>query len=125
MMALSGATARSKRPTPAASSSNVVRLMVERKSTSSCIPSTERGASRFAERISFVLRTCLRSFAIALGASETETLGLCLASNSAAKWSTRSMSMSSPPQLSSHFTAFTSNCPWVFFLPASLASKVL
>ena len=40
----------------------------------------------------------LAQLAIALGASETETLGLRLASNSAAKWSTRSMSMSSPPQ---------------------------
>ena len=32
--------------------------------------------------------------------------------------------MSSPPQLASHATALTSNCPCVFFLPASLPSKV-
>ena len=123
-MALRGPAARVKIPFSFARASKSFRVIVDRKSTSSCMPSTDSGASLLALRISLVLRTCLRSLAIALGESNADTEGLCLASNSARKWSTRSMSMSSPPTDSSHLTALISNWPCCFFLPASLPSNV-
>ena len=124
-MVCSGAVAHARMPAVSASFSNSARLIELRKSWSSCMPSTEMGASLLALRISLVLRTCLRSLLTARGDASAETEGLCASSNSVAKWSTSTMSMSSPPHDSSHATALISNWPCVFFLPASLPSNVL
>ena len=64
-MSRSGLAMRSKMSPE--SSVNSSRVIFDRKSISSCRDSTLNGASLLADKISFVLRTCLRIFPTARG----------------------------------------------------------
>mmetsp|Transcript_4383 Transcript_4383/g.16739 ORF Transcript_4383/g.16739 Transcript_4383/m.16739 type:complete len:225 (+) Transcript_4383:2405-3079(+) len=60
---------------------NSSRVIFDRKSISSCNDSTLNGASLFADRISFVLRTCLRILPTARGIVDKSVPCFCLNSS--------------------------------------------